>query len=130
MKNKKLWYLGYPISIILLISTFIFINNKIAEIILFFISSICFSITYINITHHKMLKKDNSYRINLNDERTEKIRDKSNSSMGQILLFINLCIAIISLIINENISAILIFIVIFISPVVLHLLNNHYERKY
>ncbi|MGO1580227.1 MAG: hypothetical protein ACTHWZ_02310 [Peptoniphilaceae bacterium] len=66
----------------------------------------------------------------MNDERAEKIRDKANATTGALLMFINLIIAVISLILRENTSAILLITVTATSPIVMFFINKYYEKKY
>ena len=39
--------------------------------------------------HHEMMEKDYNYKISVNDERNEKIRDKVNTIMPSILILLH-----------------------------------------
>lgn len=130
MKNKKLWRLGYLVSFIALIVAFAFGGNRTIEIVSIFIFGVSLSVTYVQTTHYKMMKKDKDYRISVTDERAEKIRDKVNATMCAALMFMNLIIAVVSLIVKENISAILLVAITAISPLLMALFNRYFEKKY
>lgn len=72
MKNKKIWYLGYVIAFISLLTLFIVKDNKILEKVLPFIFSVSISISFVMTMHNKKMEKDPSYRISINDERTAR----------------------------------------------------------
>ncbi|HEL0027297.1 DUF2178 domain-containing protein [Streptococcus equi] len=127
MKYKNLWYLGYVLSAIALISAFVFKENRIIEVISVFTFAISLSVTYVQTNHYKMMVKDKDYRINVTDERAEKIRDKVNATMCAVLMFMN---SIIALTLRETISAILLVTVTAISPLLIILLNRYFEKKY
>lgn len=76
-----------------------------------------------------MLKEDKQYRISVLDERLEKIRDKVNSTMTGIFMFSNILIGIVALILKENVSSILIFGLVFISPIIMYFISRFYENK-
>ncbi|HEL0598135.1 TPA: DUF2178 domain-containing protein [Streptococcus equi subsp. zooepidemicus] len=130
MKYKNLWYLGYVLSAIALISAFIFKENRTIEVISVFTFAISLSVTYVQTNHYKMMVKDKDYRINITDERAEKIRDKVNATMCAVLMFMNSIIALVSLTLRETISAILLVTVTAISPLLIILLNRYFEKKY
>lgn len=75
MKNKKMWYLGYVIAFISLLSLFIVKNNKILEKVFPFIFSVSISISFVMTKHNKKMDKDPSYRISINDERAARTID-------------------------------------------------------
>lgn len=88
MKNNKIWYLGYVIGICSLILVFTLKLNeavKIALIFCFWYLCIGFSC---KVMHQKILEKDYDYKISVNDERNEKIRDKTNAMMAFILMLL------------------------------------------
>lgn len=78
MKNNKIWYLGYVIGICSLILVLPLKLNEAIEIVLTFVFAISVSVSHVKIMHHKMIEKDHNYKISVNDERNEKIRDKVN----------------------------------------------------
>lgn len=130
MKKKVFIGLGFAIAGIALVLSFVFDNNRTAEILSIFIFAVSFSISFVNLIHDKMLKTDKDYRISIKDERKELIRDKVNAAMSPVFMFMNSLIAVISFINGENIAAVLLLSVTAISPIAMHFINNHYEKKY
>lgn len=129
MKSKKLNYLLLIIGIASLISALIS-KNRTITIILIAIFAISFSFSYVELMHNKMLDEDKNYKISVSDERSQLIRDKVNASMGHIFMYLNFLIAIIALINKENIAATLLILSNGCSPLIMHFINKHYEKKY
>lgn len=88
MKNNKMWYFGYIVGFLSLILLFTIKGNEIRNILMNLIFAISTSISSVKIMHNKMIKKDTSYRINVNDERNVKIKDKVNATMSYILMIL------------------------------------------
>ncbi len=53
------------------------------------------------VAHNKRMEKNSLYRITINDERNEKIRDKVNATMTPIFMIIMGLVAIICFSIKE-----------------------------
>ncbi|MDY3006483.1 DUF2178 domain-containing protein [Anaerococcus sp. AGMB00486] len=130
MKNNKIWYLGCLIGILSLLVVFLLDLNKTLEIILTQVFAISFTVSYVKIIHNKMLKEDLDYRISINDERNEKIRDKVNATMSAILMVLMGIIAIISMSIKAYLPAIFLGISVFISPLIMIFISRYYESRY
>ena len=79
MKNSKIWYLGYVLGFCSLVLVLALKLNEALKIFLTFIFAMSISVSHVNIMHNKMIKNDKSYKIDVNDERNEKIRDKVNA---------------------------------------------------
>lgn len=97
MKNNKMWYFGYIVGFLSLILLFTIKGNEIRNILLTLIFAISTSISSVKIMHNKMIEKDESYRINVNDERNVKIKDKVNAAMSYILMILIGLVAVICL---------------------------------
>ena len=130
MKNKKNWYLGYVIAFISLLALFIVKDNKILERVLPFIFSVSLSISFVMTMHNKKMEKDPSYRISINDERNEKIRDKVNATMTPIFMLIMGLVAVICFSINAFLPATILALGVFSYPVITFFVSHHYEKKY
>lgn len=129
MKNK--WYFGYIIAAISLILLFTVDTSSALEVVLIIVFAVSLSISYVNINHKKMMENDKDYRISVNDERNEKIKDKVNSTMSAILMAMMGVIAIISIATRNYIPpGILLFVCILISPIIMHFINSYYEKLY
>lgn len=130
MKNKKIWYLGYAIAFISLLALFIVKDNKILERVLPFIFSVSLSISFVMTMHNKKMEKDPSYRISINDERNEKIRDKVNAAVTPVFILIMGIVAVICFSIEAILPAIILVLGVFSYPVITFFVSRYYEKKY
>lgn len=130
MNKKKTWYLGYMIGFISLVSMLIFKDNETISRILAFIFTTSVTISTVMKTHNKRMEKDSFYRINVNDERNEKIRDKVNAAMTPILMLIMGLVAVICFSIKEYLPATILTIGVCSYPIISFFVNRHYEKKY
>lgn len=130
MENNKIWYLGYFISFISLVSVFAFKNNEQVYSILMFIFTISMTITTVMVMHNKKMEKDSSYRINVNDERNQKIKNKVNATMTPILLIIMGIVTAICLSLKDYLPAGLLLIGIISYPIISFFINGVYEKRY
>ena len=130
MKNKKIWYLGYAIAFISLLALFIVKDNKILERVLPFIFFVILSISFVMTMHNKKMEKDPSYRISINDERNEKIRDKVNAAVTPVFILIMGIVAVICFSIEAILPAIILVLGVFSYPVITFFVSRYYEKKY
>lgn len=130
MKNNKFWYFGYIIGICSLILVFAFNLNESVEITLTLVAAICVSVSHVRIIHNKMMKEDYDYKISINDERNEKIRDKVNAMMASILMFLMGIIAVICISVKAYLPAVLLGISVGFSPIIMFFISRYYEKKY
>lgn len=59
------------------------------------------TVSTVMVAHNKRMEKNSLYRITINDERNEKIRDKVNATMTPIFMIIMGLVAIICFSIKE-----------------------------
>ena len=130
MKTNKLWYLGYLVGICSLLAVFTLNLNEVVRVLLIFVFAISVSVSYVQLTHHRLLAKDRDYKISMNDERNEKIRDKVNATMSPILMLLMELIALICIAVEAYIPAALLAISVCCSPVIMLFISKYYERKY
>lgn len=76
MNTNKIWYLGYVIGLCSLILKFTLNMNGAIEVLLIFVFAISVSVSYVQLTHNRLLAKDRDYNISVNDERNEKLETK------------------------------------------------------
>lgn len=129
-KNQNFWYIGYVIGICGLILALTLKLNESVEIALSVVFVAIISLSHVKIMHYKMMKKDHTYKINVNDERNEKIKDKVNATMAFILMHLMGIIAIIAFITKAYLLAALLAISIAFSPLIMFFVNKYYEKKY
>ena len=130
MKTNKIWYLGYVIGLCILILKFTLNMNGAIDVLLTFVFSISVSVSYVQLTHFRLLEKDRDYKISVNDERNEKIRDKVNATMASVLMLLIGIIAVICIEVEAYLPATLLTISLACSPVIMLFISKYYERKY
>ena len=130
MKTNKIWYLGYVIGLCSLILKFTLNMNGAIEVLLIFVFAISVSVSYVQLTHNRLLAKDRDYKISVNDERNEKIRDKVNATMASVLMLLIGIIAVICIEVEAYLPATLLTISLACSPVIMLFISKYYERKY
>ena len=130
MKTNKLWYLGYLVGICSLLAVFTLNLNEVVRALLMFVSSISVSASYVQLTHDRLLEKDRDYKISMNDERNEKIRDKVNATMSPILMLLMGIIAVICISVGAYLPATLLTVSLACSPVIMLFISKYYEQKY
>ena len=130
MKTNKLWYLGYLVGICSLLAVFTLNLNEVVRALLMFVSSISVSASYVQLTHDRLLEKDRDYKISMNDERNEKIRDKVNAMMTSVLMLLMGIIAVVCIAVGAYIPAALLAISVGCSPIIMLFISKYYEKKY
>ena len=130
MKTNKLWYLGYLVGICSLLAVFTLNLNEVVRALLMLVSSISVSASYVQLTHDRLLEKDRDYKISMNDERNEKIRDKVNATMTSVLMLLMGIIAVVCIAVGAYIPAALLAISVGCSPIIMLFISKYYERKY
>ena len=130
MKTNKLWYLGYLVGICSLLAVFILNLNEVVRALLIFVSSISISALFVQLRHDRLLEKDRDYKISMNDERNEKIRDKVNAMMSPILMALMDLIALVCIAVEAYIPAALLSISVICSPIIMLFISKYYEQKY
>ena len=130
MKTNKLWYLGYVVGICSLLAVFTLNLNEVVKVLLILVFSISVSVSYVQLTHHRLLAKDRDYKISLNDERNEKIRDKVNATMSSILMLLMGINAVICISVGAYLPATLLTVSLAFSPIIMLFISKYYEQKY
>lgn len=130
MKTNKIWYLGYVIGLCSLILKFTLNMNGAIEVLLIFVFAISVSVSYVQLTHLRLLEKDRDYKISVNDERNEKIRDKVNATMASVLMLLMGIIAVVCIAVGAYIPAALLAISVGCSPIIMLFISKYYEQKY
>ena len=130
MKTNKLWYLGYLVGICSLLAVFTLNLNEVVRVFLIFIFAISLSVSHVQLTHHRLLEKDRDYKISMNDERNEKIRDKVNAMMTSVLMLLMGIIAVVCIAVGAYIPAALLAISVGCSPIIMLFISKYYEQKY
>ncbi|WP_289015747.1 DUF2178 domain-containing protein [uncultured Granulicatella sp.] len=130
MKKNNIWYLGYLISLFSLILLLMLNLNEALRVCLIMVFAISLAVSHIQIMHRRLLEKDPDYKISVNDERNEKIRDKVNATMASVLMLLMGIIAVVCIAIQAYLPAALLAISLGSSPILMMMMNKYYEEKY
>lgn len=130
MKNNKVWYIGYLISVVSFIISFAGNHRKSAFIALVIFAAVTFCVTHIMVVHNKMLLKNEEYKIAVNDERTEKIKDKIGTTTSYIMMMFIVISAVVFLYLEYYVPAIFMLFIIFLIPIIMLVLGMIYEKKF
>ena len=76
------------------------------------------------------MKTDSHYRILVQDERNEKIRDKVNARMTSILMVLMGVVAVICLSMKAYLPAGLLVLAVVAYPLLSFFINQYYEKRY
>lgn len=128
MKNK-IWYLGYIISLCIVLIIFLTDFNKMVDIGLAVLFSAIFSVSHTQILHNKMMKNDTEYKNNVMDERNIAIKEKAGNITNMITLTLLGLATVIFICLDLLIPAIITGVIITIQPVILIIVSNMIEKK-
>jgi len=104
--------------------------NGAIDVLLTFVFSISVSVLFVQLRHDRLLEKDRDYKISMNDERNEKIRDKVNATMASVLMLLIGIIAVICISVEAYLPATLLTVSLACSPVIMLFISKYYEQKY
>jgi hypothetical protein len=130
MKNNKIWYLGYLISLVLLIVIFTLDLNRSTQTAVTILFSFVLAITHVNIIHNKMIAKDKEYNILSKDERNEMIRDKVNAMNSVVLISFIGIITVVFIVYEWYIPAIITGSMIILDPIIMIFISRFYEKRF
>ena len=128
MKNK-IWYLGYVISLCIVLIIFLTDFNKMVDIGLAVLFSAIFSVSHTQILHNKMMKNDTEYKNNVMDERNIAIKEKAGNITNMITLTLLGLATVIFICLDLLIPAIVTGVIITVQPVILIIVSNMIEKK-
>ena len=130
MKNKyQIWYIGYIISILLILMILLTDFPQMVDIGLAMLFSVIFSISHVQILHNKMMKNDNDYKINVMDERHIMIQEKTGNITNMVNTTLLAFATIILICLDYIIPAIITGLIITIQPFILITISTMLEKK-
>jgi hypothetical protein len=128
MKNK-IWYLGYIISLCIVLIIFLTDFNKMVDIGLAVLFSAIFSVSHTQILHNKMMKNDTEYKNNVMDERNIAIKEKAGNITNMITLTLLGLATVVFICLDLLLPAIVTGAIITVQPVILIIVSNMIEKK-
>ena len=130
MKEKNMiWYLGYVISIILVLIIFLTDFSKMVDIGLALLFTAIFSVSNTQLFHNKMMKRDTDYKINVMDERNISIKEKAGNVTNMVNTTLLGLATVIFICLDYVIPAIVTGAIIAIQPIILITISNMLEKK-
>lgn len=130
MKNKyKIWYIGYIISLVLILIVLLTDCSKAVDIGLTILFSVVFSVSHVQVLHNKMLKNDSDYKINVMDERNIAIKEKSGNITNMITLALLGITTVIFILLDYLVPAIITGVIVVAQPIILIIVSSIIEKK-
>lgn len=130
MKNKyKIWYIGYIISLVLILIVLLADCSKAVDIGLTILFSVVFSVSHVQVLHNKMLKNDSDYKINVMDERNIAIKEKSGNITNMITLALLGITTVIFILLDYLVPAIITGVIVVAQPIILIIVSSIIEKK-
>ena len=130
MKNKyKIWYIGYIISLVLILIVLLADCSKAVDIGLTILFSVVFSVSHVQVLHNKMLKNDSDYKINILDERNIAIKEKSGNITNMITLALLGITTVIFILLDYLVPAIITGVIVVAQPIILIIVSSIIEKK-
>lgn len=130
MKNKyQIWYIGYIISLVLILIVLLADCSKAVDIGLAILFSVVFSVSHVQVLHNKMLKNDSDYKINVMDERNIAIKEKAGNITNMITLALLGITTVIFILLDYLVPAIITGVIVVAQPIILIIASSIIEKK-
>lgn len=130
MKNKyQIWYIGYIISLVLILIVLLADCSKAVDIGLTILFSVVFSVSHVQVLHNKMLKNDSDYKINVMDERNIAIKEKAGNITNMITLALLGITTVIFILLDYLVPAIITGVIVVAQPIILIIASSIIEKK-
>jgi len=128
-KNKKIWYVGYLVSlIIIIVIAFTDLDTNI-DIALSLLFSAIIGVSLSKLLHQKMANYDLDYRRNVFDERLIAIKGKSGNIVNVINIILLGFAMILFIGLGYIIPTIVTAVILVIQPIMLIIVSNVMEKK-
>lgn len=128
-KNKKIWYVGYFVALIIIIViafTDLDTNINIALSLLF---SAIIGVSLSKLLHQKMANYDLDNRRNLFDERLVTIMEKSGNIVNVVNIILLALAMILFIGLGYQIPTIVTAVILAIQPIMLIIISSVFEKK-
>ena len=129
-RNKNtIWYLGYAVSLALVMIIVLTDLPGKADMALAVLIAVVFSVSHTNILHNKMLSKDDDYRVSVMDERNIAIKEKAGNIANMATMALLGLATVVFIAFNYVFPAIVTGIIVAVQPVILIVISNALEKK-
>lgn len=130
MKNKnKIWYVGYILSVAIVLIIFFTNFPKTVDIGLAVLFSAIFSVSHTQLLHSRLMKNDADYRLNVMDERNILIKEKAGNITNMLNMVLLGLITVVFIALDYVIPAIITGVVVSVQPIILIIISNMIEKK-
>lgn len=129
MKENKFCYLGILFGLVMLVISFVLRENKPLQTVLIMGFSSITSISVANLYHNKLLKTDKFYKINMEDERNVRIKEKVGNEVLKIYMYLLGIITVIFIAYDYYIPAIFTGGLLVFAPIFLIIASNYFEKR-
>lgn len=130
MKSKnQIWYIGYIISLLLVLIILFTDFSKMVDIGLAILLSVVFSVSHVQVLHNKMMKNDTDYKINVMDERNIMIKEKAGNVTNMVNTTLLGLSTVIFICLGYVIPAIVTGAIVAIQPIILITISNMLEKQ-
>lgn len=130
MKNNgQVWYIGYIVSLFLIVIILVTDFPKMVDIGLAILFSAVFGVSHVQILHDKMMKNDADYKINVMDERNIIIKEKAGNITNMFNTILLGVATVIFICLDYIIPAIIVGSIIAIQPIILIIISSVLEKK-
>ncbi len=128
-KNKKIWYVGYLVAlIIIIVIAFTDLDTNI-DIALSLLFSAIIGVSFSKLLHQKMANYDLDYRRIVSDERLVAIKEKSGNIVNVINIILLALVMILFIGLGYKIPTIVTAVILAIQPIMLIVVSNVIEKK-
>lgn len=128
-KNKKIWCIGYLVSlIIIIVIAFTDLDTNI-DIALSLLFSAIIGVSLSKLLHQKMANYDLDYRRNVSDERLVTIKEKSGNIVNVINIVLLALVMILFIGLGYQIPTIVTAVILAIQPIMLIIISSVFEKK-
>ena len=130
MNNKnKIWYVGYILSVAIILIIFFTNFPKTVDIGLAVLFSAIFSVSHTQLLHNKMIKNDTYYKINVMDERNILIKEKSGNITNMLNMILLGLTTVIFICLDYVIPAIVVGSILILQPIIVIIISSMIEKK-
>ena len=130
MNNKnKIWYVGYILSVAIILIIFFTNFPKTVDIGLAVLFSAIFSVSHTQLLHNKMIKNDTYYKINVMDERNILIKEKSGNITNMLNMILLGLTTVIFICLDYVILAIVVGSILILQPIIVIIISSMIEKK-
>lgn len=130
MKNKKkIWYLGYAITVGIAVFLYLSDLSQALDVVLGILLAVVFSVSHVQLLHEKMLATDSDYRAAVMDERNITIKEKAGNITNMVNVVLMGCVTAVFIVMDYIVPAVIVGMVVFVQPLILIAVSSRIEKR-